>query len=68
MKSFMSELNKSFENHTSDTYSRKGLTRIKSCWTEKASNLTFLKCLHLVDLNNPQIIMTDDKMAVPSNI
>ena len=31
---------------------------------ERASNLTFSKCLHLVDLNNPRILMTHDKMAV----
>ena len=27
-----------------------------------------LKCLHLVDLNNPRILMTHDKMAVAANI
>ena len=35
---------------------------------ERASNLTFSKCLHLVDLNNPRILMTDDEMAVTANI
>ena len=35
---------------------------------ERASNLTFSKCLYLVDLNNPQILMTHDKMAVTANI
>ena len=35
---------------------------------ERASNLTFSKCLHLVDLNNPRILMTHDKMAVTANI
>ena len=35
---------------------------------EGASNLTFSKCLHLVDLNNPRILMMDDKMAVTANI
>ena len=39
-----------------------------TCWVERASNLTFSKCLHLVDLNNPQIFMTHDKMAVTANI
>ena len=37
-------------------------------WAERASNLTFSKCLHLVDLNNPRILMTHDKMAVTANI
>ena len=27
-----------------------------------------LKCVHLVDLNNPRIVMTYDKMAVAANI
>ena len=27
-----------------------------------------LKCLHLVDLNKMQILMTHDKMAVATNI
>ena len=35
---------------------------------ERASNLTFSKSLHLVDLNNPRILMTHDKMAVTANI
>ena len=35
---------------------------------ERASNLTFSKCLHLVDLNNPRILMTHDKIAVTANI
>ena len=35
---------------------------------ERASNLTYSKCLHLVDLNNPRILMTHDKMAVIANI
>ena len=26
------------------------------------------KCLYLVDLNNPRILMTHDKMAVAANI
>ena len=44
---------------TSKTFSRRA---------ERASNLTFSKCLHLVDLNNPLILMTHDKMAVTANI
>ena len=35
---------------------------------EKASNLTFSKCLHSVDLNIPRILMTHDKMAVTASI
>ena len=36
---------------------------------ERASNnLTFSKCLHLVDLNNLRILMTHDKMAVKASI
>ena len=35
---------------------------------ERASNLTFSKCLHLVGLNNPRILMTHDEMAVTANI
>ena len=35
---------------------------------ERALNLTFSNCLHLVDLNNPRILMTHDKMAVTANI
>ena len=35
---------------------------------ERASNLTFSKCLHLVDLNIPRILMTHDKMAVIASI
>ena len=35
---------------------------------ERASNLTFSKCLHLVDLNIPRISMTRDKMAVTASI
>ena len=31
---------------------------------ERASNLTFSKCLHLVDLNNPLFLMTHDEMTV----
>ena len=38
------------------------------CRAERASNLTFSKCLHLVDLNNPPILMTHDKIAVTTNI
>ena len=37
-------------------------------WAERASNLTFSTCLHLVDLNNPRILMMHDKMAVTANI
>ena len=47
-----------------DKYKPKGRTRR----AERASNLTFSKCLHLVDLNNPRILMTHDKMAVTANI
>ena len=35
---------------------------------ERASNLTFSKCLHLINLNNPRILMIHDKMAVTANI
>ena len=35
---------------------------------ERALNLTFSKCLHLVDLNILRILMTHDKMAVTTNI
>ena len=35
---------------------------------ERASNLTFSKCLHLVDLNNTRILITHDKMTVTANI
>ena len=35
---------------------------------ERASNLTFSRCLHLVNLNNPRILMTHDKMAMTANI
>ena len=35
---------------------------------ERASNLTFSKCLHLVDLNIPRISMTRDKMVVTASI
>ena len=35
---------------------------------ERASNLTFSKCLHFVDLNIPRILMTHDKMAVTASI
>ena len=44
------------------------MTRTHARRAERASNLTFSKCLHLVDLNNPRILMTDDKMAVTANI
>ena len=35
---------------------------------ERTSNLTFSKCLHLVDLNNPRILMTHDEMAVTASM
>ena len=35
---------------------------------ERASNLTFSKCLHLVDLNIARILMKHDKMAVTGSI
>ena len=43
---------------------------IKKCTrrAERASNLTFSRCLNLVDLNNPRFLMTHDKMAVTANI
>ena len=44
------------------------LSVVYSRQAERASNLTFSKCLHLVDLNNPRILMTHDKMAVTANI
>ena len=51
-------------NFSSKVYSKSLLTRR----AERASNLTFSKCLHLVDLNNPRILMMHDKMAVTANI
>ena len=44
------------------------LQRSLTRWAERASNLTFSECLHLVNLNNPRILMTHDKMAVTANI
>ena len=44
------------------------ITRSITRRAERASNLTFSKCLHLVDLNNPRILMTHHKMAVTANI
>ena len=41
---------------------------LHTCQAEKASNLTFSKCLHLVDFNNPRILMMHDKMAVTTDI
>ena len=40
----------------------------EACRAERALNLTFSKCLNLVDLNNPRILMMHDKMAVTTNI
>ena len=40
----------------------------QSCRAARASSLTFSKCLHLVDLNNPRTLMMHDKMAVTANI
>ena len=45
-----------------------GVGSFMACRAERASNLTFSECLHLVDLNNPRILMTHDKMAVTANI
>ena len=41
-----------------------------SIFTPERESFKFdiFKCLHLVDLNNPRILMTHDKMAVAANI
>ena len=48
---------------------KKGLINIKNTrQAERASNLTFSKYLHLVDLNNPRILMMHDKIVVTTNM
>ena len=49
-------------------YQQTDLAQAISRRAERASNLTFSKCLHLADLNNPRILMMHDKMAVTANM
>ena len=62
--------NKTIHSPTSrhcDFYLLKFFKNFVSRRAERASNLTFSKCLHLVDLNNPRILMTRGKMAALSS-